>query len=131
MGVEPGAKLEAVRAFLSREKSRSTLARDLGVTERTIRNWTRRYLVEGSDGLSDLRARVLGPGARVGPQVVDLVVDAKRRNPHLGVRRLQAFLTREHGVQVSFKTVHRILSHQGLAHPGELVGMSRESLHKI
>jgi transposase len=97
--------------------------------DQTVRNWLKRWLAEGIEGLKDRPM----PGAprKVTPEYVERLLAAVRRRPRsLGqaysmwtLQRLADYLAEETGIRVSIETVRKLLKE------GEIV-LSRPQ-HKI
>jgi transposase InsO family protein len=97
----------------------SELCRELGISRKTGYKWLRRYEMEGAGGLED-RSRV----PRRCPHRTDggceeRLVDARRRHPHWGPRKLLKILA-DRDPEVSWpaaSTASRILKRHGLVVP--------------
>jgi transposase InsO family protein len=103
----PWSRAEIVRRVEELGQPIRALAADVGVCERTIRKWLRRYRQEGRAGLRDRSCRP-HRSPRATPEPVVAQVVALRRQRWTGARIAPA-------VALSRATVGRILRRQGLA----------------
>lgn len=107
-------KYRAVINYIEKRKPTRDICSSLGVSERTLRRWARRYREEGYRGLI--------PGSKAPKRVHNrlpeedeiLVINAKLRNPAAGARRLSYILLDETGREFNYRTVHRVLRRNGL-----------------
>lgn len=103
----PQSRAALVRRVLERRQPVRQVAQDLGVDERTVRKWVRRYLTEGPAGLADRSCRP-HHSPRATPDAVVHRVEALRRERWPAARIAAA-------VGLSRATVGRILRRLGLA----------------
>ena len=100
------------------------------LSSRTIETWYRAYLRHGFAALMPRGRSDAGHSRVLQPEVVDLVIRAKREKPRRSVRRIIALLERaqlvEHGL-LTRSTVHRVLRAAGLsARPAREAGGPKE-----
>jgi len=120
--------------------TRVTAARELGVSEPTVRKWLGRYLAQGETGLVDRSSRPQRSPRSIKPQTALAIVELRRR------RLIQARIAASLGVSAS--TVHRVLARAGLSrlrdlqpsepvvryeheHPGDLIHIDIKKLGRI
>jgi transposase InsO family protein len=108
------AKKEFVQFALKPGVNFRGLCRRFGVSPATGYKWRNRYLAEGEAGLEERsRAPLTSPG-RVDFQTEAKVVEASRRWPAWGARKLKAWLERQGHVMPAASTVHAVLRRYGL-----------------
>ena len=106
-------RLRAVKQYVEGSARTADLCRVFGISPRTLREWSRRYREEGVAGLR-YRSRRPDRSPRQTPRwIEDRILRMRRRNPVWGGKRIHAYLRRA-GVQVSWRTVHRVLKRNGL-----------------
>ena len=89
------------------------------VAVETIRDWIRLYEQGSFEALHPKPRKDRGRTRRLPPEVVDLLIDIKRREPHLSVRKviLEARRTVPDSVLLAPSTVSRLLRREGLTKP--------------
>ncbi len=88
--------------------------------DQTVRNWLRRYLAEGIEGLKD--RPMPGAPAKITKAYEEQVCAAARRRPRsLGqpysmwtLQRLADYMAEQTGLRVSYETVRRVLAAAGI-----------------
>jgi len=88
------------------------------VSARTLETWYYRYHKQGLDGLMPKLRKDRGQARKLEPELVDLIIRAKRERPRRSVRRIIKILERARRVepgQLSRSTVHRILKRAGIS----------------
>lgn len=88
------------------------------ISARTLETWYYRYHKQGLDGLMPKPRRDRGRARKLEPELVDLIIRAKRERPRRSVRRIIKILERARRVepgQLSRSTVHRILKRAGIS----------------
>lgn len=91
------------------------IAKVVRVNDQSVRNWLRRYMAQGIDGLSDEPRS--GAPSKVTAEYEQRLLEVVRQRPRsLGqsfstwtVQRLSDFLAHELGIELSKATVHRVL----------------------
>ena len=73
---------EFVLAALRREAPFSALCEAYGVSRKTGYKWLRRYDEEGMGGLSDRSRAPKCHGRAMSSEVVEVIVEARRKRPH-------------------------------------------------
>ena len=92
------------------------VCRRCGISRPTLRKWWRRYQALGQAGLIEQSRAPLRPAARkVDVEMEALILDL-RRTRSLGVKRLRNELIRQHDLQLSLDTIHRVLVRHGAQH---------------
>jgi transposase InsO family protein len=113
-------RFEFVIACEKQEESMAQICRQFGVSRQTGYKWLRRYRENPEPmTLDDLSRKPTHCPQETGQGVVDAVVDARRRYPHWGPRKLKVWL----GKQLpavrwpATSTIGEILRRQGLTRP--------------
>jgi transposase InsO family protein len=90
------------------------VCRRCGISRPTLRKWWRRYRAEGSAGLEGRSRRPhVSPGRKVLEREEGLILQL-RRERKLGLKRLRIELIRNHDLQLSLDTLHKVLVRHGL-----------------
>lgn len=112
-------KMTFISDYLRRVCSIAELCRNFGISRKTGYKWISRYSIQGSIGLCDRSRRPRKSPTTIAEKVVQLLVEARRRHPTWGPKKLLVCLSRKHRSQVwpSNSTVSRILKTQGLVTP--------------
>ena len=98
----------------------SKLARDFGVSRKTVYKWLDRYTREGAGGIFDRSKRPITSPTSVGADVIDAVVELKETYEDWGPRKLHRLLVDQNGDSpCSRSTVERILARRGLTETRE------------
>jgi transposase InsO family protein len=100
-------RIELVRMIVDQGFTRAAAAREVGVSEPTVRKWLGRYLAQGEAGLLDRSSRPTCSPRSIKPQTALAIVELRRR------RLIQARIAASLGVSAS--TVHRVLQRAGLS----------------
>jgi transposase InsO family protein len=107
-------KYRAVIDYLNKRKPTRDICSSLGISERTLRRWAKRYRDGGYSGLIP-RARAPKLVHNKLPEEDEiLIIDAKLRNPAAGARRLSYALLDESEREFNYRTIHRVLKRNGL-----------------
>lgn len=88
------------------------------VSARTLETWYYRYHSQGLAGLSPRPRKDRGQARTLDPELVSLIIRAKREKPRRSIRRLIRILERARKVkpgELSRSTVHRILVRAGVS----------------
>ena len=93
-------RIELVRMIIDQGFMQAAAARELGVSEPTVRKWLGRYLAEGESGLRDRSSRPKDSPRAIAPQKALAIVELRRR------RLTQARIAASVGVSPS--TVSRV-----------------------
>jgi len=135
----PRGRVAMVDRVLGGETPKA-VATALGVSERTVRRWVRRYLEQGEAGLLDRSSRPHRSPRAIARGTAQRIVSLRRR------RRTMATIAAE--LSVSRATVSRVLGRAGLSrlaaldpvplprryereHPGELLHLDTKKLGRI
>jgi putative transposase len=105
-------RLQVVRQHLERGTRTADLCRVFGISEATLRRWCRNYREEGVDGLRHESRRPHHSPNRIHGNLVNRILQLRRRHPAWGAMRIHAVLRRR-GVRLSWRTVHRVLKRHG------------------
>ena len=104
--LQPGAKIRA-------------LCRRYGVSPGTGYKWLERYRKEGEAGLVERSRRPAHSPGRTEGQTEVLILEAARKWPVWGARKLKAWLERQGHAMPAASTIHTILRRNGLHEPEE------------
>jgi transposase InsO family protein len=133
-------RIDLVHLVVDQGLTRAAAARELGVSEPTVRKWLERYLAAGEAGLLDRSSRPNNHPKTIAPQKALAIVELRRR------RLTQARIAASVGVSPS--TVSRVLARAGLSrlrdlepaapvvryeheHPGDLLHIDTKKLGRI
>ena len=108
------ARRKAVQFCLEEGFPVPQVAREMGVGRSTLTKWMRLYRDQGEAGLQSKPILRNPPRPKVAPAVKAQVVELKRHNPELGVKKISQFLRRVLFLPVSRETVRRTLHEQQL-----------------
>lgn len=90
-------------------KNAGLVCRRCGISRPTLRKWLKRYKENGLDGLQDVSKRPhTSPNAKINHQEEWIL--SLRKDRKLGARRIQNELLREHSVQLSLASIHKVLT---------------------
>jgi len=100
-------------------KSRSAAARHLGVHRNTIAEWIRLYEEGGLEGIRKVGEPGPDPGQQSIPSGVMEQLKERLSEPEGfgGYKEIQRWLAEEHGVELPYSTVHRIVRYDLEAKP--------------
>ena len=101
-------KVRFVVAAARREKARSALCEEFGISRPTGYLWWRRYEEAGLAGIRERSRRPKQSPQRTAAELERRVVEIRQRYPDWGARKLQVLLAGEQ-VEMTRSTVHRIL----------------------
>ena len=87
---------EFVVARLRGDRPMAALCEEYGVSRKTGYKWLRRDDEEGRGGLSDRSRAPKRHGRALGPERVAAIVEARRKRPHWGPRKLRWQLERSY-----------------------------------
>jgi len=91
-------------------KNAGLVCRRCGISRPTLRKWLNRYKENGLDGLKDVSKRPhTSPNAKINLQIEEWILSL-RKERKLGARRIQNELLREHSVQLSLASIHKVLT---------------------
>jgi transposase-like protein len=97
-------KLRAVKLHLEEGFTQESIAQELGYSSAAVFKWTRRYRLEGEDGLRGER-----PGPRHAKKLPEPVrqkiLELKKEEPTRGIKRISQLLRRVFFLQASSETV--------------------------
>lgn len=81
---------EFVKRAITKEKSKSALCREYGISRPTGDKWIARYIA--GEGLSDRSRRPFHTPNRIAPEMEDVIVAARKREPALGAWKTKRML---------------------------------------
>ena len=112
-------KLLFVADCLREEESMTVLCERYGISRETGYVWKRRFLLEGPGGLDERSRTPLRHGRETPAELVARLIEARRRWPHWGPKKLLAKLGREDPQLAwpSASTGSEILRREGLSQP--------------
>ena len=111
-----GMREEFVRRVLAREKSKSALCKEYGISRPTGDKWIKRY--ERGDSMSDLsRAPKSIPG-RISAELENEIVCLRKKYPALGAVKLRKLMENSGYTELpSARTFNNVLQRNGLIEP--------------
>jgi putative transposase len=105
-------RLQAVKQHLEQGVRSADVCRLYGISPRTLKRWCHNYREDGVEGLRyDSRRPHRSPN-RIHGNLVNRILQLRRLHPAWGAMRIHAILRRR-GVQLSWRTVHRVLKRHG------------------
>lgn len=110
-------RVRAVTAFRQSGMSVSEFSESWGVSDQTIRNWSRAFDEGGESALSTLgkkNGRPKGTKKPVHDSIRKAVIVTKEKYPFFGVQRIQDWCRRAFGLGISRRTVEATLSESGI-----------------
>jgi transposase len=110
-------RYRAVLAVISDGRTVKDVAAAVGVSRQTLHLWLGRYEAEGLEGLSDRSHRPYECPHQMAAVVEAAVLEARRRHPGWGPRRIAFELTKRGPISVSESAVYRCLRRAGLTEP--------------
>jgi putative transposase len=113
------ARAAFIEAYFADERSMIDLCAAHGISRKTGYKWLQRYDEEGRRGLGDRsRAPHTSPLATQ-DELVDLIVNARKKHPRWGARKLKALLERQYADWEfpAASTIGEILKRHGLVAP--------------
>jgi len=116
---EKDQKLMFVADFLREEESMTALCERYGIARQTGYILKNRFLLEGPNGLEERSRAPLHHGHETAAELVVRLIDARKRWPHWGPKKLLAKLSREDPQLAwpSASTGSEILRREGLSQP--------------
>lgn len=108
-------KARAIKFAFNDHLAAKEIARVLEVSERTIYRWKRDYIKLGPSSLITKSKRPGRIPNKTPLEVEELIVKSKLSNPSYGCRRLYWWLKDNCGVEISYRTIQRILKRRGIA----------------
>jgi len=104
-----------------RERTLIELCREFGISRQTGYLWWKRFQQDGLAGVQEHSRRPHHSPDRVAVEVVNAVVELRRRRPDWGAQKLHRLLRDQHAdlPSISISTLHRILNREGLLEDGD------------
>ena len=112
-------RYKAVLAVIADGRTVTEVARDWGVSRKTLHAWLARYEGAGLEGLNDLSHRPAHCPHQMAAVWEAKVLEVRRAKPYWGARRLALELTRKGGAEppLSESAVYRCLVRAGVIEP--------------
>jgi transposase len=111
-------RYQAVLAVISDGRTVTETAAAVGVSRQTLHAWLARYEASGLQGLVDGSHRPLSSPQQMPAQVEAAVLEARRKHPSWGPRRIAVEVSRSGGgLAVTESSVYRCLRRTGLVEP--------------
>ena len=110
-------RYKAVLAVIGDGRTVTEVARDWGVSRKTLHAWLARYEVAGLEGLNDLSHRPAHCPHQMPASVEAKVLEMRRAKPFWGARRLAFELLRKGEESASESAVYRCLVRAGVIEP--------------
>jgi len=109
-------RLELIREYESELFTMTELAAQYGVSRKTAYKWLARYDVAGVDGLRDRSRRPHESPQATAANLVEALIEQRRRHPRWGAKKLLAVLRRREpkAAWPARSTVCDLLKHRGL-----------------
>ena len=106
-------RLEFVLKALHREKSKSALCREYGISRPTGDKWINRYL--SGEGLSDQSRRPFHTPNRISEELENLIISYRSDEPALGAAKIRRMLENDgYGHLPAISTVNKVLKRNDL-----------------
>jgi transposase InsO family protein len=124
-------KTQFIADYLRQSQSITELCLHYGISRKTAYKWITRYHEQGLSGLEDQSRKPLSCPHQTDPQLVEALLDARRRHPTWGAKKLLKLLSKSDPQQdwPSRSTVCDLLARRGLikkprrrrhlSHPGK------------
>jgi transposase InsO family protein len=111
-------RYQAVLAVIKDGRTVTETAAAFGVSRQTLHTWLARYEASGLEGLVDGSHRPLSSPQQMPAQVEAAVLEARRKHPSWGPRRIAVEVSRSGGcLTVTESSVYRCLRRTGLVEP--------------
>ena len=107
-------RYKAVLAVIGDGRTVTEVARDWGVSRKTLHAWLARYELAGLEGLNDLSHRLAHCPHQMPASVEAKVLEMRRAKPFWGARRLAFELLRKGKESTSESAVYRCLVRAGV-----------------
>ena len=125
-------RVKFVAACEAGEESMAELCREAGVSRKTGYKIWKRYQELGLDGLKDQSRAPRRQAQETSSEMVDRIIEVRRRRPTLGPRKLRAWLLRhEPGRWPAASTIGDILKRHGLIKPRRRRRKATPSTHPL
>ncbi len=113
----PRLRMEFIVAYRSEEYNFTELCDLFGISRECGYKWVRRFESDGVDGLKDRSRAPKSCPHRVDDKVRELLLEARRKHPTWGPKKLLPWLGRRHEVELpSRSTASEILRRAGVSH---------------
>ena len=120
-------RYQAVLAVINDGRTVTETAAAVGVSRQTLHAWLAKYEASGLEGLVDGSHRPLSSPQQMPPQVEAAVLEARRKHPSWGPRRIAVEVSRSGGgLAVTESSVYRCLRRTGLVEPDSRRRRKRE-----
>ena len=92
---EMNERVRFISHYLEEEESISDLCEEFGISRKTGYKWIERYKVKGVEGLKSLSTAPHSCPNRVSSEVVEMLLEVRRKHPRWGPKKLIAVVQRE------------------------------------
>ena len=107
------SRMEFVQRVLAREKSKSALCREYGISRVTGDKWLKRYAA--GESLADLSRAPLSHPNHIPQATEDHIIRMRKKEPALGAKKIHQMMINEGKVQPpSISTINAVLKRNGL-----------------
>jgi transposase InsO family protein len=104
---------EFVRRVFAREKSKSALCREYGISRPTGDKWLRRYLA--GEGFQDRSRAPFHTPSKLDNETEELIVEARKAEPAIGAKKLHRMLSNEgHTKLPCISTINAVLKRRNM-----------------
>lgn len=101
-----------VECVLKKEKSKSALCREYGISRPTGDKWLKRYA--NNEPLEDNSHRPFHIPNRIAPEVENAIVEARRKEPAIGANKTKRMLENEGLAMPAMSTINAVFQRNGL-----------------
>ncbi|MEG0396692.1 MAG: IS481 family transposase [Oscillospiraceae bacterium] len=101
-----------VECVLKKEKSKSALCREYGISRPTGDKWLKRYA--NNEPLEDNSHRPFHMPNRIAPEVENAIVEARRKEPAIGAKKTKRMLENEGLAMPAMSTINAVFQRNGL-----------------
>ncbi|MEG0036189.1 MAG: IS481 family transposase [Oscillospiraceae bacterium] len=101
-----------VECVLKKEKSKSALCREYGISRPTGDKWLKRYA--NNEPLEDNSHRPFHMPNRIAPEVENAIVEARRKEPAIGANKTKRMLENEGLAMPAMSTINAVFQRNGL-----------------
>jgi transposase InsO family protein len=103
----PSDKEKIVNAFLSTDLPRRSLCKEIGLAERSVKNWIKRYKNEGYQGLVYKTCSRPGAWNKTPQHVQDIIQELTLKYPYMGATAMRWHLLDHYNYNFSVQTVYK------------------------
>jgi Transposase and inactivated derivatives len=103
---------EFVRRALNKEKSKSALCREYGISRPTGDKWIKRY--QNGEPMEDQSKRPFRSPRKTNAETEEKIVALRKAHPAIGAKKLKRMLENQGDFAPAYSTINTILHHNGL-----------------